>query len=342
MRITQQMLTRNYLSRMNTNLSNLTKSNEKLSSGRSFNKAWENVPDAGKSLKIRQLIVDNERYQVTIRDAEGRAAAAEDNVRNVNALMIRAKESLVAGLNGTMSPSDREKIATELDKAKEEIMQVMNGQFSNKYLFSASGNVGGEAPFAVDDIGNLTYNGTVVDTMVKNNGDPSILNADGTYSVIPWNADNYVDIGAGYLLNSEGKVDPNTGYKDTYSGVESFGYGVNSDGVPLNAWSLFDRMVTDLNNNDMESLGKALNGIEDSMEFMLTSITDIGARGVTLEDTATRLEEEYVNLVETQSKLEGVDVANEIIHNKEDENSWLVTLQLGSKILPQTIFDFLR
>ncbi|MDL2252739.1 hypothetical protein LJC49_01520 [Ruminococcaceae bacterium OttesenSCG-928-I18] len=336
MRVTHQMLSRNYIKRMNTNLNNLTHSNEKLSSQRKFNKGYENVSDAGKALRLRKLTVDNTRYQTTIRDVKGRAEAAEDNIRTVNSLMIRTEELVVQGLNGTMSESDRDKIAIELEKMQEEVLQVMNNTYNGNHIFAAAGSdAPGKAPFAVVG-GQLTYNGTPVDEMAKVNG---VITHGG--NEIQFNTPNYVDIGFGYK-DKNGYVDPDTAFKDTYSGVECFGYGKNEDDIPINAWSLLGDMVNSLRGGNLDRLGQDLDAISGSMEFMLTSITEIGARTVTLDNTAARLENEYENLADALKNVESIDVAEEIIYNKDYEMSWLITLQLGSKILPQTIFDFIR
>lgn len=219
MRITHQMLSRNYLDRMNTNLKTLTSSNEKMSSQRAFNKGYENVTDAGKALRLRKLVAENERYQVAVRDAQGRAAAAEESLRNVNSILTIAKDRTVYGLNGTMSDLDRNTLATELEKYQDEVFQVMNSSFNEKFVFAASGNRDGSAPFTKGADGELYFNGTNVDHMRTGfYGQPTIYNED-----IPYNTANYVDIGFGYTLMSNGKVDPNTAFKDTYSGVESFG-----------------------------------------------------------------------------------------------------------------------
>lgn len=338
MRITQQMMTRNYLNRMNTNLGRLTKSNEKLSDQRKFSKAHENVSDAGKALTVRKLVVDNERYLTTIRDAEGRSAAAEDALRTANSLLIGIEDRVVEGMNGTMSPDDRKKIATEIEKVQDEVFQIMNTKFSDRFVFSAAGAKTAQAPFSKDAGGRLMYQGVYVDEMYK---DAATGKPHHNGENIPYNTENYVDIGAGYNIVN-GKVDPNTAFKDTYSGVESFGYGVSADGVPQNIYSLLGDMANSLNNNDMDRLGMGLNAIGDTMNSLLTSITDIGARSSTLENTANRLEGELINLYETQNELEGIDLSEEIMHNKQFEMSWMVTLQLGSKVLPSSIFDFLR
>lgn len=347
MRITQRMMTRNYLNRLNTNLGQLNKSNDKLSGQRKFGKAAESVADAGKALTMRKLVVDNERYLNTIRDSQGRSGAAEDALRNANSLLTRVEDRVVEGLNGTMSPDDREKIATEIEKIQEEVFQIMNTKFSDKFVFSAAGGPKGEAPFSKDPAGKLLYHGTYVDTMFKSpdTGKPNYYaedeNGDMVPTEIPYNKDNYVDIGAGYQVAGN-QVDPNTAFKDTYSGVESFGYGKSEDNIPQNLYSLLGNMTNNLRNNDMSGLGKSLDAIGGTMNAMLTSITEIGARNTTLEDASGRIEGELVNLYEIQNDLEGVDLSEEIMYNKQFEMSWMVTLQMGSKVLPTSIFDFMR
>lgn len=343
MRITHQQLSRNYLSRMNNNLSNLTKSNERMASQRAFMKGYENVSDAGRALKIRRMISDNQRYSETIRESEGRASAAEDSLRTVNSLLTRVTDRAVQGLNGTMSQSDRDKIGIELEKVQEEIMQLMNTNFSGKHIFAAAGNADGSPPFTKDAAGNLLFNGTVVDNVEKDpaTGRPSIMNG-GVLQEIPFNEKNFVDIGFGFAIGADGRVDPDSGFQDSFSGIESFGYGRNAEGVPLNAHSLVGKMVNDLRTSNISELGKDLNAVSESMDFLLTTITEIGSRGVMLQDTQAILDTEFENLAATQGSLEGIDLSREAIMNKDYEMSWMVTLQLGSKILPQTIFDFIR
>ena len=40
--------------------------------------------------------------------------------------------------------------------------------------------------------------------------------------------------------------------------------------------------------------------------------------------------------------MEAVDLAGESINNKAYEAAWMVTLQLGSSLIPPSIFDFMK
>jgi hypothetical protein len=54
------------------------------------------------------------------------------------------------------------------------------------------------------------------------------------------------------------------------------------------------------------------------------------------------MEIDQLQLTEMQSKLEAVDIEYELIQNKSLELTWQVSLQLGTKVLPMSIFDFIR
>ncbi len=341
MRITHQSQTRNYLSRMNRNLSQLSQSNDKMSSGRVFNKSYENVTDATKALRTRVLIDDNQRYQTTVQEATGRADSAEDGLRTTVGLVTRAQELVIQSLNGTVSEEDRSKIAAEVENLQGEVFQIMNSSYSNSFLFAASGGATPHtAPFVIH--GNqLQYNGTPVDDMVGLPDGSIVYDYGSGAEPILYNTPNYVDIGFGYR-NENGQVDPNTAFLDTFSGVESFGFGTTENGMPLNVWSLLGDVAANLRGSNMERLGENLDTLPLVADNLLVAITEIGARSSLLENTAARLENEYVNLAENQNDLEFIDVAEEIMFNKTYERSWMITLQLGSKILPETLFNFLR
>ncbi|MDD3428661.1 MAG: flagellar hook-associated protein FlgL [Oscillospiraceae bacterium] len=344
MRITNNMLTRNYLRGMNKNLSNLTKSNDKLSSQRSFSKASENVADANRALRIRRLLTDNERNQSTIEDTRNRFAAAEDSLRTLNTVIQNVTDKVTQGMSGTVNAEDREIISREITNLQEEVLTLSNAKFGDKYLFASAGNEKNTAPFTVNDTGKLIYNGnaTAVDDMVENaNGKPATDNGDGTTTDISYNGTNYLDIGLGFET-ANGKVDTRTAIKSTLSGAEIFGFGTDAAGNPKNLHSLLGKISQDIKEGNTETLATDLSSLKKAHTNLLLHITDIGNTTSFADQIKTTLENDEVNLKASQTSIEGVDLSEEIMYNKNFEMAWTVTLQLGSKILPQSIFDFLR
>ena len=52
--------------------------------------------------------------------------------------------------------------------------------------------------------------------------------------------------------------------------------------------------------------------------------------------------ENYTPRTDHQKDLEAVKVETEAVNNKSAETAWMITLQLGSSIIPPSIFDFMK
>lgn len=339
MRITHSMMTRNYTSNLNKNLKNLTQSNEKLSSQRAFNKGWEDVSGANRALRLRALISDNERQQANIDDVRGRYNSAEDNMRAVNDIMNTVSDKLLFANNGTLPDTDREQIAKEIENLQDQMFQIVNVEYAGKHVFSASGNATGAAPFSKDANGKLLYNGTDVDSMVVG-ADGNAYLPDGV-TPVPFNKHSYIDIGMGFQMDANGELDSRTAQRATFSGIEAFGFGT-TNGMPNNIHSLLGKISSDVKAGNMDGLTADLNHLKSRQAKLLTNVTDVGTLSSYIDETADRLKNDELNFKTVQNDIEAVPLSEEIMYNKDFEMAWMVTLQLGSKILPPTIFDFIR
>lgn len=337
MRITNNMLTRSYLRNMNNNMSNLAKSNQKMASQRKFSKTSEDVTGASRALLVREKLSTNDRNLDTINEAKGRIAAIEDNMRDINGLLQTVNERTIQGMNGTMAQEEKNKIANEIKNIQNQIFQLSNAEYSGQYLFGAAGGpVAGAAPFTLVN-GVLNYNGASVSTLDRQ--------PDGSYNAngVPFgfNNENYIDIGLGFKVDTNGVLDTNTAIKSSVSGLDVFGSG-ETNGLPNNIFNLLGKIATDLENSNSPELGRDLNHLKVVTDNLLNGIADIGNRSTFIEQAEARIENEKLNNQTIQNRLEAVPLQEEAIYNKDFEMSWMVTLQLGSKILPTSIFDFLR
>lgn len=333
---------RNYLSSVNNNLKNLSGSNQKLATQRAFNQASENVSAADRALRVRKLIADNEEAVTTIQDLDARYAAAENSIRAINDIMGTVIDDSIRGMNGTMDAQDREKLAREVENLQEHVLQTMNAKFSDRPIFAASGGPNGGNPFVVDDAtGELTYNGQPVDKMVADtSGKPTLGGVP-----IDYNGRNYIDVGLGFTVNGDGTtgvLDKRTAVPGTFSGVDTFGFGLDDKGNPKNIYSLLGKLADDLRSGDPDTLSVDLDAVKLAQSNLLVQLTDVGNLSKFINQTGERLSADTLNLQEVQNRLEAVPLEKEIMYNKEFEMSWMVTLQLGGKILPPSVFDFLR
>ncbi|MEG1630640.1 MAG: hypothetical protein RSA45_00410 [Hydrogenoanaerobacterium sp.] len=349
MRVTHNMLTRNYLKNLNNNMTNLSKSNERMTSQRKFNTASENVADASRALRVRVQLTNNEVYKSNVRDAKGKFTMIEDSMQSINKITQNVAALTVQGLNGTMAPEEKEKIAREIETLQDQILQVSNSRFGDKYIFGAAGNKDGSAPYTLGgaDGKQLMYNGTIVDDMVKGTGvnTGKVMVADATapggFKEIPYNSKNYLDIGLGFTVKN-GYVDPRTALEYSVSGVESLGFGKTENGSPNNLYGILGSIAQNLRDGNSTELGQNLKSMNEQSDQLLMHLSTIGTRTAYIEQIDERLGNSTFSLQKIQNDLEAVPIQEESIYNKDYEMSWMVTLQMGAKILPTSIFDFLR
>jgi len=323
MRITQKNLTRAYLTGLNRNISQLSKSNARLTTGKRFNKVSENVTDAQKALKVRNQLKRNEQYITNIQSLQNEISAQETSAMQMNDILLNVKELIVKAGNETNDASDKEIIANEIDQLNRSLLQLINVKTSDRYTFAGLNN---DIPITVDNSGIVLFNGVDVDTLLD--GD---IKEDAVF----------IDIGLGMQFNAS-NVDESSVVQLTTSAIQVLGYGVNADGVPNNLISFLGNVVSDLKNNDTSKITLYNKQLSQSTERLLVQVTNIGSRFAYLENSINRLENEKLDLTSQQNFLESIDYEEETITNKSYDMAYQISLQLGSKVLPLSIFDFMR
>lgn len=319
MRITQKNIQRAYLNNLHRNMKQLATSNERMSSGRRLNRVSDNVSDAQRALTVRDKLQRSEQYLRNIDKLQLDLNGQETSLMQMNEIIARAQSLLVNAKSDTNGPSERTILAKELDYLSESIVQLMNVQGVDRPVFAG---IDGKTPIVLGD-GTVLIHDENVDTLVSSGV-----------------TGQYIDIGLGLQFN-EGAVKESSVVRSDTSPLEILGYGMDS-GTPNNLIRVFQELSKGLKNNDLsgfESLSKKVSSAHDRL---LVSLTDLGARNAYLDNTKNRMEIDQLQLTEMQSKLEAVDIESELILNKSLELTWQVSLQLGSKVLPMSIFDFIR
>lgn len=345
MRVTQRSTVRNYINNLNRNSSKLNESSSKLSSMKKFDRVSDNTADAAKAFKVREQLYKNEQFKDNIDEVRNELYAVENNLMNINNILKTVKEKVLQGLNGTSSDYPREILGNEIGGLKEQILLNINSKYGDKYLFGGSSNT---SAFDVSPNGKLMFNGIAVDLIEKdpNTGVPSISDGNNppVYTPIPMNKDMYVDMGLGMMVNDD-SVDIKTAVKVSVSPLELLGYGKSDvDGVtlPNNLYDLLTNIEECFKTNSVENVNVMLDHLDELSNDFLSGLTELGSRTQFLDQTSEKLDDEIFTLQKEQNRLEGLDVSAESMNNKVLEMSWMVSLQMGSKIIPPSIFDFMR
>lgn len=326
MRITDSGLTQTYLRNLQRSQSDLAASNLKLTSQRKYNHVSEDTGSAARAFAVRDQLAKNQEYTNTVDNAIGELDTADDNILTISSILKNVYARVTKAAGGSMSQENLDAIAEELDGLNNEILQTMNAKYGDKYLFSGSGN--DVQPFTVDEDGKLLFNGVDVDQATAETD-------------FKENKVVYLDIGFGMTADPDG-INRQTGIKISTSGIDVIGFGKDADGEPKNLYSLISKIGGQLKEGDLEGARDSLERLQKAEDGVSSATAELGTRQSILDRAKDRMEAETINLKARQKSLEGVSLEEEAMNNKSYEMAWMVTLQLGSSIIPPSIFDFMR
>lgn len=238
---------------------------EQLSSGKKVNTSGDDpVAALGiDNINQQQALVD--QFLKNIDYAKNHLGIAESKLGSAEELVTGLREQILRGVNGGLSPTERQMIAEEMRGSLEELLNIANTKDeSGNYLFA--GYKTDSMPFAFDNAGNMVYSGDsgVRDAMISRGismgtnipGDMAFMkvpNALGDYAV------NYLSTQTGeFKVESAAITNPATHVEDTYT----FNFIDNgAGGVNLEVRDSGAALVTTVNNFDA-STPVSFNGIE--------------------------------------------------------------------------------
>lgn len=339
MRVTQVSTNRRYLEHLNSSLGSMNDIALQISSGRKFNRASEDTVSATKALLVRREYDKTQVHISNTEDAIDIFDSVEGVLNQINNITIDVNGILTTAVNGTNDSESRKVYANNIRNLADEIIKSANTEFSGKYVLAGSSNNG--PPFTKDGSGNLFFNGESVD---KNHPDGRPYLRSELETAFPHNKNVYVDVGYGLQVDAAGNVDPNHALKLSTSGAEVLGNGVDSDGDPLNVYSLMKKAADSLEKEpyDSDATAKLLNKLVKARDNIGLELTNVGDRLTTSKNNLKRLKDDDLNLTASMTRIESVDKESAIIDYKMYEFIYKATLQMGTKIIQPSIFDFMR
>jgi flagellar hook-associated protein 3 FlgL len=146
-RITNSMVSRTVLSDIQDVFGKLSRTQERLSSGKQLTKPSDDPFAASRALLYRTGLDANKQYQTNVNEAKAWLDASDTALAQLGDSSSRARELILQGANGTNSQVQRDAIAQELDQIADSIKTVANTQYAGRYIFS--GTATQTAPFTV-------------------------------------------------------------------------------------------------------------------------------------------------------------------------------------------------
>ncbi|MTI46801.1 MAG: flagellin [Firmicutes bacterium] len=124
MRINNNLMAMNTHRQMTVNKSNLSKSMEKLSSGKRINRAADDAAGLSISEKMRGQIRGLKQAQRNAQDGISLIQTAEGAMDEVSNMLVRLKELAVQRANGTYNSDDKSNIDQEMTALVDEIKNI--------------------------------------------------------------------------------------------------------------------------------------------------------------------------------------------------------------------------
>jgi flagellar hook-associated protein 3 FlgL len=148
------MLSRSVLSDIQDVATRLQHTREKLASGKDIVRPSDDPFRASRALAYRSEVAENMQYQRAIKEADGWQTVTDTALRSIGDALLRVRELVVQGANGSTAASDRLVIAQEVQSLIDGVKSDGNAMYADRYVFSGTATL--TAPYTTADD---TYHG---------------------------------------------------------------------------------------------------------------------------------------------------------------------------------------
>ncbi len=351
MRVADRASSRNYLQYMNEAKTNFSTNMEQIASGNRFVDISEDVASGTKVLYSRVDLEKANTHLDNIAAITDELSVTEDNMMAVSDLLERAHTLVIKALNDPQGDSGRDAIVAEFDNIIKELLVYSNSKYGEKFIFGGS-NASLLQPFALGDDGRVEYNGIPVD-IIQQNAEGEYYYSDTSVTpavdkVIPMDEEVYIDIGLG-IKTTASSIDPDTAFLASHNGLDIFGFGIDAtSGLSNNIYNTLSDIkeaISDIvddetpeNMEKLKDLEKHLNTVTDSYR---ANLTDVGSKVSYLESMEARHERNVDSLQIKIDNLMGIDEEAATISLSMSEYALKAVQQMGARLLPTSLMDFL-
>lgn len=340
MRIADRSSARNYLKYLNQAKANYAKTNQQVASGNRFEKMSDDVSAGTRVMRTRMDLYKSQKHLDNVKTVNDEMTVVEDTMTSMSEILSEAHKLMVKVTSEEKADSGQEAIANEIKALKEQMLYLANSKTGKRYMFGGS-NASLNAPFAVGDNGKLTYNGIDVDIIEKDPDGGYCYWEGGEKKTIPMDEEVYLDVGLGLKMQGD-RIDGTTGMRISYSGLDVLGFGKTEAGLPNNLYNILSDMEANIRTYDKEALGKLDTQLTARTDLFTGNLTDIGAKTNFLDNMQTRLKSNVDSYKTRIDSLMGVDDKEAAMNLATNDFVLNAVLQMGARVIPTSLMDFLR
>lgn len=324
MRVSNKMMSRQFLSNLNNLYNNMAYSHKQVSTEKAFFKVSDDPINAVKSMNIKSELQRADLYESNIKEAKTILDEQEVAISNISDSLVKVEGILQQALNVTYNANDKESMAAVIKATKENIIAILNKDYAGKYVFggyntsSAPITIGAGVDIDGDNIYN--YNGYNIKTL-------------------PTEFEDGIPVEDKLLFQS---MNYNTG-KGTKMDVSLTALEIIDFGDE-NLFKLLDDIMVNLNapETDNNLLGTQLGKVTGFFDSLQVTRSSVGAKISNLNMLEDQIFENKNNLKDLQSKVSEIDIEEAIINYQTNQMVYNAALRVGANIIQPTLVDFLR
>ena len=324
MRITNASMVRSHLYDTQNNLTNMSKINQQISTGKVINTVSDDPHKAIKIMNMNNEIKYTEKYNYNIDEAVGWMNTTDGALENVGNLLVEIKETILKVGNGTYSQNEMKSLNEDMNEKIKQLADTLNSTHGGKYLFGGSSV--DDAPITVIE----NPDGTVKLEFSKDKNGQTIPNTDDLKADISSAINIDYNISVGEILNI----------------TDANGNTVNL----LDEINNLSTLMNDIANGDEQTAAKAkeelMNNtkgkIDQLFDHVVNERTSLGVRVNTAEKIKELNDEDILNIQDVLSKTQDTDVVEKFIELKSAEMIYQASIQVGAKLIQPTILDYIR
>jgi flagellar hook-associated protein 3 FlgL len=295
------------MSKLQTSLLN---SQNQLATGKQVVRPSDEPNRVATIARLNSLQSRHDNYMANMDLVKARFGTEEGAVSSAVQVMYRVKELTVQASNDTISPTDRQAIATELQGLREQMLSLANTRdTSGNYLFA--GSRVGQPPFeplASDPQASPVYQGdrTRMEVMI------------GDQRALPINRPGSEVFGRVLRADGEGQV-------------EGIGF-----------FQAFDELIAGVRESKLSEVQRGNGDVNQMLEVLTLAQADIGTDQSILEQQAASTQDTLTTLRLTLSDVQDLDYAKAISLMNKQMLSLEAAQSSFAKVSQLSLFQYLR
>ncbi|WP_279386987.1 flagellar hook-associated protein FlgL [Lucifera butyrica] len=326
MRITNGMISSNFMNNYTNALNKVTTLQNQLSSGIAVSKPSDDPVKMTRTLECFSSISQNDEYQQNANDAVSWMTTSTQAAQNIATALTTIKGLVSKATSVATDSTSLNSIADQINSAIDEIVQLGNTQTGGRYVFSGQN----------DQTQPLTRNSTT-----------GVVTYSGTYDGESGNA----TAGTITMQISPGTVDP-VRDKINIDGQELFGkLGAMDSNITTFTGTLtssqpqlfadLNQIVADVKSGNTTAMSNDIGALSNDSDTVNQAQTSQGAKQTTYQTMLTLLTSQNTTLQSNLKDNRDLDVAQASISFAEATSVYNAALSVGAQVLPKTLVDYI-